>query len=186
MRIYLLRHVRTGYNSAHRISGTTDIPVLPNQKLILPDQPIHFDLILSSPAQRCRETLQLLSDEWDYSETKVQFMPELAERNLGVLEGMYRADAISKYPALFCNGKLRVDAVPARGESISDVIHRISPMIAQLRHMENELENILIVSHNQLLKIMSAVLLKTMITDEYWRKQNYLNGVLYYLDIAQF
>lgn len=183
MGIYLLRHIRTVYNIEHRLSGRTDVPAMQGEKLVLPTHPVHFEMILCSPAQRCRETLRLLNDEWGVSEAVIQFATDLQERNLGSLEGMRRADAIAAYPDLFCNGKFCVKAVPPHGESVADVAHRVSTLALQIENYAISDVNILVLAHNQVLKILTAILSKSEITDEYWQKKNYKNGVLYQLDI---
>lgn len=179
MGTYLLRHIRTVYNIEHRLSGQSEVPTLNREKLLLPAQPIHFDIIFCSPAQRCRDTLQQLSDSWDLSETVIQFEPNLLERNLGTLEGMKREDAIATFPEFFYNGKLRIDAVPPHGESIADMIHRASLLIPQIKKHTSNDDGILVLAHNQILKVLTALLCQVEITDEYWQAKNYKNGVLY-------
>lgn len=179
MGIYLLRHIRTVYNLEHRLSGQSEAPVLHEEKLVLPAQPVHFDFIFCSPAQRCRATLRQLSESWDLSASRILFDSNLLERNLGALEGMKREDAIAQYPQLFQNGKLLINAVPPHGESMPDLIHRASGLLPQITEHSANCGNTLILSHNQMLKVLTALLCRTEITDEYWQTHNYQNGVLY-------
>ncbi len=183
MGIYILRHIRTVYNAENRLSGQSEVPVLKGESLVLPPHPIHFETIFCSPAQRCRETLRLLNDACVGTETVVHFVTDLQERNLGSLEGMCRADAIAAYPDLFYNGKLCVKAVPPHGESIANVVHRVSTLALQIENYAISEANILVLAHNQVLKILTAILLKSEITDEYWQNKNYKNGVMYRLEI---
>lgn len=186
MGIYFLRHIRTVYNLENRLSGRTEVPTLPNEKLVLPNQSINFDVILSSPAQRCRETLRLLENEWNQQKSTIHYLPELHERNLGDLEGLRRSEAVEMYPSLFHNRKLRVNAVPPNGETISDVIDRITPIAENIMNICCNNKNLLIVSHNQVMKILSAILSQTEINDDYWLNQNYENGVLYLFDDSNY
>ena len=43
------------------------------------------------------------------------FCDQLIERNLGILEGLPKEEAIQNYPHLFCNGKLAVTAEIPKG-----------------------------------------------------------------------
>ena len=179
MGIYLLRHIRTVYNIEHRLSGQSEVPVLNGEKLILPMHPVRLDTVFCSPSRRCQDTLRLLGNSYDLSETEIHFDSNLLERNLGALEGMKREDAIAAFPQLFSNGKLRVDAVPPYGESIDDVVCRISTLLPCLKRFNHSNSNALVLAHNQVLKILTAMLCQIDITDQYWQTKKYENGVLY-------
>lgn len=103
-------------------------------------------------------------------------MDELLERDMGVLEGVKRADAKTQYPYLFCGGKLDVAADIPNGESIREVQNRLEVIIDFIK--KNQDKNILICSHNQTMKILYFSLNDISITNDAWQCLNFPNGVL--------
>lgn len=172
MSIYFLRHIKTPYNLNNMISGSKDIAVLPNQK-IFSDFPIpNFDYIFCSPLNRCRETISLIPA---INIKKICYSDSLTERDVGILEGVNRQDAVSKYPELFVNGKIDVNKNIPNGESIEDMVKRICiGILPQIQLHEHE--NILICSHNQTLKVLYSILYDIKINNEYWHSTNFKNG----------
>ncbi len=175
MSIYFLRHIKTTYNLENRISGSFDAEPLPDQALMFSEEySVHFHHVISSPLKRCRATVALLpSDSYD----ELHFCDQLIERNVGILEGMPRDQAISEYPQLFCNGKLDVTATIPNGESVSEVSRRISSLAEALSQVSDRI-NVLVCSHNQTLKILYATLKGLPISNDYWRKINFPNGTV--------
>ena len=175
MSIYFLRHIKTKYNAENRISGCFDVEPLTDQSLILPQgETVYFRRVFSSPLKRCRATVDLLpAGAYD----NLIFCDQLIERNLGILEGLPKEEAIQNYPHLFCNGKLAVTAEIPKGESITEVAHRISAIAEELKNSPSA-ANILVCSHNQTLKILYAILKGIPITNEYWKAINFRNGTL--------
>lgn len=104
----------------------------------------------------------------------ISFMPCLKERNLGILEGMNRTEAVQQFPHLFENRKLKVSAKIPGGESIDDVKQRISVLTDNL--LMHKDKQIMVCSHNQTLKILLAEIKGISITDTYWQSVNFNNG----------
>ena len=86
----LLRHGQTDWNIDLRLQGSSDIPLndtgkeqarIAGTKLSASD----WDVIISSPLSRARETAQLISDQIGL---RVVIVPELVERSFGVAEGL--------------------------------------------------------------------------------------------------
>lgn len=173
MSIYFLRHIKTDNNLNKIITGRAEANVLPCQKIEFPNNSIiYFDSILCSESRRCRETIKLIPE---ITSSNIEYYDELLERDVGILEGIRRDDAILRYPKLFKDKKLCVKADIPNGESIDDVIARLERFIPFLK--ENQCEkNILICSHNQTLKIFFKMLKNAPITDEYWQTYNFENG----------
>ncbi len=172
MSIYFLRHIKTVDNLLGKISGSSDSDILPGQNLrisyIMTES---FDQIYCSPIKRCRDTIKLLPN---YMQGNISFMSCLKERNLGILEGMNRTEAVQQFPHLFENRKLKVSAQIPGGESIGDVKQRISGL-TDLLLMHND-KQILVCSHNQTLKILLAEIKGFSITNTYWQSVNFNNG----------
>ncbi|MDE5758338.1 MAG: histidine phosphatase family protein [Allobaculum sp.] len=175
MSIYFLRHIKTTYNQDGIISGCADAEVIPGQSLVLPPgMPVYFNRILSSPLKRCQATIELLPNSCYDS---IEIFDCLIERNVGILEGLSKKVALTQYPFLFCDGKIDVDAIIPNGESISEVAERISIIAKEILLASVEM-NILVCSHNQTLKVLFAILRKIPLTNNYWKKVNFKNGVL--------
>ena len=178
MGIYFLRHIKTEDNLVGKISGRSESPTLPAQKLNITCKiEKRFDQIYCSPYNRCRETIALLPSEL---QCNVCFTPTLIERGLGILEGMDRKDAIHQFPQMFENGKLKVDAQISGIESIEEAQHRLKILLDVLK--SNRYKQVLICSHNQTLKILLAELKGILITNYYWQTVNFKNGELVCID----
>lgn len=169
--IYFLRHAQTNNNISHIISGQSDkIDILPNQVI---SNDIKFDgIIYCSSATRCKSTIKMVRG---FQERNVIYADNLLERSLGEMEGMNKDEAMEKYPNYFINGRVRVDACIANGESISSVKERLIPFLETILNPETE-EDILICSHNQTLKVLYAMIKGIEITDEYWRNIDFESG----------
>lgn len=170
MSLYFLRHVKTYNNDKGIISGQSEAEILPNQKIKFKCECKNFDIIYSSPSQRCRETLGLF-----ISNTRILYTETLLERSLGDLENMSKTDAIAKYPELFRNNFLDIYSHIPNGETINDVIKRVMPLIDIIYQIPQN-NKCLLCSHNQLLKIIYAYILKIPITNDYWQQKNFNNG----------
>jgi probable phosphoglycerate mutase len=96
----LVRHGQTDWNLAHRIQGSTDIPLNDTGRADarwaadrLRDTQHHA--IYASPLSRARETAQIIARELGLPEP--QLVPGVREREFGEGEGMLVADYIDTY-----------------------------------------------------------------------------------------
>ncbi len=183
MSIYFLRHVKTTYNQNDIISGCVEAEILPNQSLIyMSPLPLRFDYVLSSPMKRCCDTLKLIPRN---RINTIEFLNNLLERNVGILEGLQKMKAISQFPDLFYNRKINVNAIIPNGESINDVKHRLQDVVSRLYSI-NIGESALVCSHNQTLKVLYAMLKNIDINNDYWQRLNFKNGALVNIDDITF
>ncbi|MCW1836801.1 MULTISPECIES: histidine phosphatase family protein [Bacillus] len=88
--ICLVRHGETDWNAAKRIQGRTDIPLNDTGKwqaeqtgLYLKD--VHWDVVISSPLSRAKETAQLILQ---HVHAPLVIMDDFIERDYGDAEGM--------------------------------------------------------------------------------------------------
>ena len=95
---------------------------------------------------------------------------------MGVLEGLNKAEAKSRYPFLFCGNKVDVSAKIPNGETIYEVQKRLEVITEYIEANQNK--NILICSHNQTLKILFLTLNGITITNNAWDCFNFPNGVI--------
>lgn len=183
MSIYFLRHVKTIYNQNNIISGCMEAEILPNQFLTYTSPlPSRFDYVLSSPSKRCYYTLELLPGN---RINTIECFNNLLERNVGILEGLQKNDAISQFPYFFHNGKIDINANIPDGESINDVKQRLKSVVSRLNSI-NIGENVLVCSHNQTLKVLYAMLKNIDLNNEYWQRFNLENGALVNIDDITF
>ena len=170
MSIYLLRHVETTNNLKNIISGRIETEILPDSNIEV-DENVLFELIYCSTSRRCRDTIAMLHVEM----SEINFIEELQERSLGILEGMEKKEALTIYPYLFYKNKVSIKAEIEGGESIRDVKNRVEEVVRDIIK-KGTYKNVLICSHNQTLKVIYAMINNIEITDEYWDKTNFLNG----------
>ncbi|MCC8104597.1 MAG: histidine phosphatase family protein [Clostridiales bacterium] len=71
MRLYIIRHGQTEWNSSYRLQGRTDVPLNENGRDLarktgegLTREGIYFDRIYTSPLSRARETAELASGSY--------------------------------------------------------------------------------------------------------------------------
>ncbi|MDF2700994.1 MAG: Phosphoglycerate mutase [Haloplasmataceae bacterium] len=89
--IALVRHGETNYNKNLIIQGQLDIPLneLGRKQAITTAnlfQNLKFDLIISSPLSRARETAQIIADKLNYKD-EIITNGAFIERNFGVADG---------------------------------------------------------------------------------------------------
>lgn len=183
MSIFFLRHVKTIYNQNNIISGCMEAEILPNQSLTYTSPlPSRFDYVLSSPSKRCSYTIDLLPRDRIIT---IEYLDNLLERSMGILEGLQRNKAISQFPCFFYNGKIDIHAIIPNGESINDVKQRLEGVVSRLNGTNAE-ENVLVCSHNQTLKILYALLKNIDLDNDYWQRFNFKNGALVNIDDITF
>jgi broad specificity phosphatase PhoE len=89
--IYLLRHARSLGNENGFLQGQQDVPLIDEgreQARLLAERwfedDVHFDLILTSPLSRAKETAEIIARKID---CPLEDEPLLMERNVGALSG---------------------------------------------------------------------------------------------------
>lgn len=175
MNVYFLRHAKTYNNTNNVLSGRCETDIIPNQKIVFEKFPISFDIIYSSTAKRCIDTLRLLPNGCFPND--IIYTDVLLERSIGILENKTRDEAQKDFPEFFINGKIDVDCIIPNGETINDVVSRISSLTNMILTTDDK-SNCLICSHNQTLKIMYALIKNIAITNEYWHNKNFPQGVV--------
>ena len=149
--LYLVRHGETDWNRAHRIQGSTDIPLNDTGReqarvtgaLLATRQ---WDAVVASPLSRAFETAAIIAREVGLGEPEVE--PAMAERNYGAAEGMTGAEIDALYP----DGA----AVVGR-ESREDVVARAMPALIAIAERHPD-QAVIVVSHGGVIRsILNAV-----------------------------
>lgn len=149
----ILRHGQTDWNIDFRLQGVTDIPL--NETGIAQARdaaavidPADWDLILTSPLSRARDTAQIVAEVNGLGDALVETL--LLERSFGEAEGLGHEEWKAKYAD--------TNVVPG-GESLSELETRANQLLDKLA-IEHAGKRVLAVSHGalirKLLRIVSA------------------------------
>lgn len=151
MKLFVVRHGETEYNVQGRYAGSTDVSLNARgfgqaerlaEELRLESQ--SFDTVAASPMLRARQTAEIICNKLNLP---MIICENFSERNVGVYEGLTRREAAERYPDLWerqCTGRL--DDAPTDGETIRQVLLRVSEGLAQLKAMYPD-GNVLLVCH---------------------------------------
>lgn len=146
----LLRHGQTDWNIDFRLQGVTDIPL--NETGIAQAKDAAFvikaqdwDLIITSPLSRARDTAQIVADLYNFSKVAVE--PLLLERSFGEAEGLSHEEWRAKYSD--------TNTVPG-GESHSDLEKRAQLLLDTLAANYSG-KRVLAVSHGALIRVLLRI-----------------------------
>jgi probable phosphoglycerate mutase len=146
--VFLVRHGETEWSLNGRHTGRSDIPLTENGRQVARRwQPFAttrtFDLVLTSPLQRARETCEL-AGLGERAETD----PDLAEWNYGAYEGLTPKEIRAQQPdwLIFREG------CPG-GESPEQIGARVDRVIAKVRA---RMGNVALFAHGHVLRVFGA------------------------------
>jgi broad specificity phosphatase PhoE len=146
--VWLARHGETDWSAAGRHTGRTDIPLNANgraaaEKLATVLAGEHFDLVLTSPLQRARDTAELAGFG-----AQAQVEKDLREWDYGDYEGITTAEIREQRPGW----TVFKDGCPG-GETLAQVCARADRVIERVRQVEGR---ILLFGHGHSLRILTA------------------------------
>lgn len=160
--LVIIRHGETEWNKTYRLMGSSDLPLNRTGKLqakrvakYLKDYP--FDLIATSPLTRAQQTANAVASY--HPGTPVIVVPELREREFGVLEGMEHDTVNALHPQIVFHTVWQYpNHRPEGGESVLDVLTRAK---AALTYLTEEFggKSIAVVSHGAFIRIFLSNLL---------------------------
>ena len=141
----ILRHGQTDWNIDFRLQGVTDIPLNETGLAQARDaaaviRPSDWDLILTSPLSRARETARIISEYHAFGEPIIEQL--LLERSFGEAEGLGHEEWKAKYSD--------TNAVPG-GESLTALEDRAKRLLHTLA-TEHGGKRLLAVSHGALIR----------------------------------
>ena len=157
-RIFLVRHGQDLDNSRSLINGRRDTPLTElgrTQALAVAEQ-LRTEVIsyvYTSPLQRARQTASIISERLGIAEVHVE--SDLIERDYGVLTGRSPADIPAYASNMFVLNDFRY-VIDSPG--VEDYTHLWTRAGHALRRIQNRHigEGVLIVAHNEVIKMMRA------------------------------
>ncbi len=161
MRLILVRHGQTQWNSVSRVQGRTDIPL--NEKGKLQAEAIagrlqgsSFDAVYASPLSRARDTAETITKRCGGT---VVLDEDLIEIQFGKWEGMTSAELDSTYPELFRDWgwiERSEDCAKMEAESQQEIVTRSMRFMRQIESRHGSRARILVVGHTMPTKIIIA------------------------------
>lgn len=162
--LYLTRHGKTEWNTLFKMQGVCNSPLtsegiegavkLGETLNSLPEFPV---CCYVSPMQRAQDTANLALNGHDIP---VYVEPLINEMNLGIFEGMTRADARDKYPEVFNDFRYRpafyepIDG----GETFYELYDRAAEFLKKIITGPDTNGPILVVSHQILMQAFICIL----------------------------
>lgn len=148
--IGLLRHGQTDWNIDFRLQGITDIPL--NETGIAQARDAaqvidaaEWDLILSSPLSRARDTANIVAEVNNFTNVEVEHL--LLERSFGEAEGLTHDEWRAKY--------IDSNSVPG-GESLPELELRANQLLDKLLK-DHSGRRVLTVSHGALIRVLLRI-----------------------------
>jgi probable phosphoglycerate mutase len=146
--VFLVRHGQTEWSATGRHTGRTDVPLTDEGRAqarrlapLLAEQ--RFDLVLTSPLSRARETCQLAG-----LGAAAQERAELLEWDYGDYEGLTTPEIRATRP----DWSLWRDGCPG-GESPLQIGRRVDPLVAELAALDG---NAILFAHGHVLRVLTA------------------------------
>ena len=174
LRLYMMRHGETVWNTERRYQGMTDIELSEEglrqaQCAAERFKSIDIDKIYCSPLKRAAATAKPIAEE---KNLEINFEDGFREIFFGEWEGMTVPDLTEKYGDDYINFIKEPHNYGFPGEgSIDNVIERLKPAIDRI--IENDEGNVLIVSHGGIIRLM---LMYIMGLDNSWFTKMWINN----------
>jgi broad specificity phosphatase PhoE len=147
-RVFAIRHGETEWSLSLQHTGTTDIPLTDNgRRLAERIRPVlgkeKFELVLTSPLQRARETCELSG-----LGNRAIVDSDLVEWNYGEYEGLTPKQIHEKVPGWL----IFRDGCPG-GETPAEIAARVDRVIARTRAADG---NVALFAHGHVLRVLAA------------------------------
>lgn len=152
--IIIIRHGQTQWNlekrtQGHLDSSLTEQGILQAKETARKLKDYNFDLIVSSPLGRAIQTAKIVAEELRIIE--FQLNQNLAERNLGVLQGCTKDKLLKDFPQFFdSNNKFIQNSEIPSGEPLQDFLERTGKAVTELKSFARK-RRLLVVTHDGVL-----------------------------------
>jgi len=168
-KLILLRHGQSQWNLENKFTGWKNVPLTEKGEMeakkageLIKKNKIHIDFIFSSVLDRANKTAEIAIKEANLrnlinnNKLIMTKHEDLNERDYGDLVGLNKEETANKF------GKEQVhiwrrsyDTPPPNGESLKDVVERVSPYFKKnIKPLLDQNNNILIAAHGNSLRAM--------------------------------
>ncbi len=168
-KLILLRHGQSQWNFENRFTGWQNVPLTKKGEIeakkageLLKKNKIYIDYVFSSVLERANKTAEIalkeadLNNLWDKGKLIMIKNENLNERDYGDLVGLNKQETAEKF------GKEQVhiwrrsyETPPPNGESLKDVVDRVSPYFKNnIKPFLEQNKNIIVVAHGNSLRAM--------------------------------
>ncbi len=168
-KLILLRHGQSQWNLENKFTGWKNVPLTEKGEMeakkageLIKKNKIHIDFIFSSVLERANKTAEIAIKEANLqnlinnNKLIMNKHEDLNERDYGDLVGLNKEETANKF------GKEQVhiwrrsyDTPPPNGESLKDVVERVSPYFKKnIKPLLDQNNNILIAAHGNSLRAM--------------------------------
>lgn len=153
-RIFIVRHGQSKANAAKQVCGQIDSPLTQlgkeqAKKAGQDARSYNFDLIVTSPLMRAKETAQIIARQIGYNPKNIIVLEELIERFMGRAEGLSYAES----PLL--SGNFEAIEQMSDLEPFETVYRRARLALTIIKHYQHK--KILIVCHNTVGRMLKTV-----------------------------
>lgn len=162
MKIYLARHGQDEDNAKDILNGHRDKPLtelgreqahLVTSKILRAK--LKFDKVLCSPLIRAKETAEIITKDTDNPDPEIE--PLLIERDFGVMTGLHKSKINEIcYPNIIRTETIVYFLNPEGAETFPGLIDRSNKMLNKIEAECSKCENILLVSHGDIGKMIYA------------------------------
>lgn len=161
LNIYLARHGQdednaNGLLNGHRNTPLTDIGISQAQELArhIQDKGLTFDTVYSSPLSRAAETARIIAST--LNAPAPQIMPELIERDFGIMTGKRVAD-IEKLcaPDIIKTSIITYFVSPEGAETFPQLVARGKHIVEHIQKLHHD-GSVLLVAHGDIGKMIYA------------------------------
>ena len=170
-----IRHNKTKYNDGSFFGQKRDSKIIDtnkNKELLK----FTFSKCFVSKTKRASQTARL------YIKNKnIIIDNNLNEINYGLAEGLNIQQLETQFPKILSSWRLKKDPYFPKGENTKDVLNRLNIFLNKILKEENKIDNdVLIVTHNVLLRCLIGKFLKLEIYDWYKIKINFKKVYKFY------
>jgi len=161
IRLFLVRHGRTGWNKEQIFRGTKDVPLdaVGREEALMVGERLKGEglrAVYSSPLSRAKETAEAIARFYNL---EVRVLPGFNDLNFGEWEGLSLAAVKKQFPDLYQQWlQAPHQVVFPSGEGLDAVRFRAIKVVEEIieRHPQ---ETVVLVSHRVVLKVLICALL---------------------------
>ncbi len=158
MKIYLVRHGQTDWNTEMRAQGRKDVPLNATgraqaEELREKIKDLEFDAVYASPLKRAAETAEIvMGDRCD-----VVYDDRLVERSFGNFEGKVLESWAQPVEGLNIDD-INLEEIPGNVETVKSMLARVRDFVDFLKQKYSDDAKILVVGHGAMSKAFDWVL----------------------------